>query len=209
MWPAVRPVDAGAREDPPRPFDVINVNAKFGNASATLVGQLVVPVAHETHDTGGEESVAELDSEPAGEVVIARACLSDRSLIAVLAQRTDLDARRDPGYGLQRGCDIGASQFVVPVAALGSNDYETTIDELAKVSGGGRGRDPCVARKLTGRQGPAVGQRAEHRRASGVAEQRSDRREIAVTLTNLVGFWHGHSIPRRRFTSRRNVSALP
>src|ERR1019366_5075598 len=142
-------------------------------------------------------------------MVIARACLGDRSLIAILAQRTDLDGRRDLGHRLQRGSDIGAGELVVSVAALGSNAYQTTIDKLAKVSGGGRGRDPCATRKLTGEQPPAVGQRGEHRRASGVAEQRSDRREIGLTIADLVVSWHGHSMPRRRFTPGRNVSALP
>lgn len=67
------------------------------------------------------------------------------------------------------------------------------------MSGGGRCRDPCVARKLSGRQRPPVGKRSEHRRARRVADETPERREITIALALVVAAWRGHSVPRPCF----------
>lgn len=172
----------------------------------SVVGEDVVSFPVAAQCSCGEEPVAELDAAAAGEVVIAGSGLNDRALRAALAQGLNRGGWGDPGDRLERGGDVGPGELVIAVAALHADAHQATVDEAPQVRGGGRRGDPGMAGKLAGRERASVGERGQHRRPSGMAEQRADRRQVPITFGLVSG--HDASLPQRWFRLKQSVSGL-
>jgi len=139
----------------------------------------------------------------AGQVVVAQSRAPQRRIARPLARGWP---RHQAGHRLQRGGYVGVGQPVVAVAALRLDRDETLGDQPGQVRAGGGGTDAGQLGQFAGRQGDAVQQGGQHRRAAGLGQRRRGFEQV-FGPDRLA---HARSVsrrPRRGFVGRRRMAA--
>ncbi len=158
-----------------------------------------------------DHPIAELHSEPTGEVVVAAPSLAKGLGLAGHAQRPHRYWRREDRQRLQRVRDLGTSQRVVAMPTRSPHDEQAGVEKPAQVRAGGGRADPGESGELASGTGRAVEQGVQHRSAGRVCDHSGDGCDVDVGCAERKTFRtdvHPRIVPDRQFVVRRSVPML-
>jgi hypothetical protein len=95
------PVDAAAGEDAPRRHQAVGLDAHLPEEFTPVISQDVITLIDETEGAHLEETIAQLDTAAAGQVVITGSGLGESHRVVMLTEGTDGRVRRDLRQRLQ------------------------------------------------------------------------------------------------------------
>ena len=195
------PVEAAECEGPPRLLDRLQVDPER-REDAARPGAALEATVRVAQRAPPDERAGDGDAEPAGEVVVAGARLRQRGRGVRRAQRPDGAARCDRGERLDGVGDLVAREAEVAMPAAALHGQHASFDEAGEMPARRRPADRRTPRELRGRKRAATAERADDRRARGIAEKSRDRSDFDVAF-------HGRRLTRRWFGDDRIVDVSP
>jgi hypothetical protein len=145
-------------------------------------------------------------------MVVAQPAEAQRKRHALVGQYGVAGGRRQQRQGFERPDDGWIGDVVVAVAAVAFDRQKRTIDQTPEVRAGCLRRNSGSAGELAGRQRTTIGERGEHRGASGFGEQLSRRRDARIgkhtsILIEVCVRHHGWHLKKEETVSNKTLSA--
>src|SRR4051812_11767071 len=166
MRPALRPVDAGAKQWSPLFHERLQVDTELSEQGAAMIAEAQRAVV-EADEGPALSRLGDRDAELAGEMVVARASEAQRTR-GGRQRPLGRDARQD----LDCLRDFGIGDAVVAVATFAPASEQPAFHELAQMRARSLRRDARVHREGFGAARATIHQRHDDRGARRLGQQR-------------------------------------